>query len=208
MKLLVLTILLALGIASCSVPEDYIRSIDAPKLGTKVSETTLNKFLDSAQVPKANRFDPFFDSLPNRTYYRPTAFLFKGIDTLVNLNLCNSHYKDMESTISFYSTPSRWVESYPLHAELKSLKDAYIDSLPEADYYLIFYWSLTEDNLNWRNIQSLQKSLKEDGLSLMILYVNVDNREHYNLTKNEFWNYMLDNRTISTEYNKKWFRNK
>ncbi len=189
------------------MPKDYIRSANAPEYGTVISQDKINGFLDSADVPISNRFEPLFDSLPNRTFFRPTAFLFKGKDTFINLTVCNAHYKDIKRSIEHYDRPHQWVESYPLEKELKALKNAKLEDLPKADYYLVFYWRLSDDNLNWRNIKRLQNSLKEDDLSLMVLYVNFDNRPAYKMSSSDFNAYMKENRTISTEHTLKWFTN-
>lgn len=192
-------------LVACSMPKDYIRSANAPSFGVPQSPEVINAFLDSAGVPEVLRFDPLLDSLPNRTFFRPTAFLFKGQDTFINLTVCNAHYKDIKRSIEHYDRPHQWVTSYPLRNELSALQDVRLEDLPKADYYLVFYWRLSDDNLNWRNIKSLQKSLAEEDLSLVVLYVNVDNRPAYGLNEEEYLAFIQAGRTISTEHSLKWF---
>lgn len=206
MNLIRLSLLLLILSACGGVPKNYIRSADAPNFGSIVTNEAINSYLDSALVPKDSRFFPLLDSIPNRSYYRPTALLFKGKDNFINYRLCNYHYKDITKTIENYDKQSLLMPTYPLSMELKALENVTIDDLPDADYYLVFYWSLSADNLNWRNIKSLEKSLADEMLSLEVLYVNIDNLPKYKLTEAEFFDYMLNNRTLDTEYKgKKWF---
>lgn len=188
------------------VPKNYIRSAHAPNFGSIVTHEAVNRYLDSALVSKDNRFFPLLDSIPNRSYYRPTSLLFKGKNDFINYRLCNYHYKDITKTIENYDRESLLMPTYPLSKELMALENVTIDDLPDADYYLIFYWSLSADNLHWRNISSLEKSLADETLSLEVLYVNIDNLPKYNLTETEYLDYMLDNRTVNTDYKgENWF---
>lgn len=201
-------ILFILFTLSCcrGIPKNYISSPDAPRFGELVSEAAIKQYLDSAKVPSQLRFEIRVDSLPNRTYYRPTGLLFKGQEEFINLRLCNAHYRDIVRTIEHCNRKSLMIQSYSLEHELKSLLNVSVDELPKTAFSLVFYWALANDNLNWRNIQRLRKSLKDNDLSLTVLYVNVDNKPEYNLSEEQFMSFVTGNRSIDSEYDgNRWF---
>jgi hypothetical protein len=202
-----LIILVTCSCGGSPLPEGYLSSETAPSFGSIVEEHTISNFLDSAGVPKSLRFFPVMDSLPNRTYFFPTGLLFKRQGTLINERLCNAHYKNISGTISYLDRPKRHLGSYSLQSELLAIKNLDIDQLPNTDYYLILYWSLSRDNLNERHFKNLQRSLQDDNLSLTILYVNVDNREEYNLTPEEYKSFLKNNRRQIDLNDTRWLQN-
>jgi hypothetical protein len=199
-------------IISCScggspLPEGYLSSETAPSFGSIVEESRITDFLDNTGVPRSLRFFPVMDSLPNRTYFFPTGILFKKKSTLINERLCNAHYKNIGGTISYLDRPKRHLSSYNLQSELLAIENVGLDQLPNTDYYLIFYWSLSRDNLNDRHFKNLQESVRDEKLSLTILYVNVDNRKEYNLTPEEYKTFLRNNRRTVDLKDTRWFQN-
>lgn len=206
MKIVPVCCLVLLIFAACRMPKDYLHSEFAPKFGDVVDESQINKFLDSLDIPAHLRFFPILDSLPNRTYYWPTSLLFKGQDTFINTTLCNAHYKNINKTIDRYDAPNLFYPDYSLADELKSLDGVTLSQLPQTDYYLVFYWSLTRDNINFRHFTNMRKALENNDLSLTILYVNIDNRKDFNLSPEGYKQFLLENRRKVHSKDRRWIK--
>lgn len=192
---IILIVLFTLGACQRIMPEDYLKSATAPEFGEAVDDIRIDQFLDSLKIPESLRFFAIYDSIPNRTLFTPTGLTFKGKDSLINQRFCNSEFRNIIQTISFYDSPNYLYTGYSLQDELNSIEDIDIKYLPDSKYYLVFYWSLRMDNLYFRHITNLQNTLMRDDLSLVILYVNVDNRVQHKQSSEAYRQFILNNRT-------------
>lgn len=192
---IILIILFTIGACQRIMPEDYLKSATAPEFGEVVDDVRIDQFLDSLKIPESLRFFAIYDSIPNRTRFTPTGLLFKGKDSLFNKRFCNSEFRNIIQNISFYDSPNYLYKAYSLQDELSAIVDIDIKYLRDSKYYLVFYWSLRMDNLYFRHIKNLHNTIIRDDFSLVILFVNVDNRVQHNQSPEAYRQFLFNNRT-------------
>lgn len=194
--------ILFVGCVSTNFP---LSSSNAPKPGDFVSDFQVDTFLTNIGVPRKMIGLPVLDSMPNRSYYGSMSLVFRKNGPLLNTIMCNADYPKIHKSIAYFDNPTYWYPDHTLKDELKSVRGISYDSLPETDYYMVYYWSLVTDNLARRNISALEK-LRKSEVSLTVIYVNMNNREEYGFkTSKEFYDFRINKRNMMENYDQDYY---
>ncbi len=197
MRNFTLVALALLSLNACKLPKDYLSSANAPKHGDVVQKTNIEAYLDSLSVPKQKRFYAVLDSIPNRSQFKPVGLLFKANGTFINYRLCNADYRKLTSTINFFDRSKMYYDGYGLQDEVAAIQnfDGSLLSNSNEGHYLLYYWSLSWDNINAKHILDLQEEMAE-GENYTVIYINIDNLPEYKMNSEEFLSFLEKNRTI------------